>query len=80
MLECKNNFEMQYQNLHCRICNDPNSLEDEDHILISSVLSMTKSDIKFSDVFVDIEQQYGAVKILKKALTKIIFCLRNWIN
>ena len=77
MLECKNNFKMQYQNLHCRICNDPNSLDDEDHILTCSALSMAKSDIKFSDVFGDTEQQYRAVKIFKKAMTKRNFLLEK---
>ena len=46
MTNCKSNFKHQYgNNLFCRICEDENSFEDENHILICPQITKVKSDI-----------------------------------
>ena len=71
MTNCKINLKMQYgNNLQCRICHHPNSQEDEDHILIYRTINNEKFDIKFCDVYKDIDKQYNAVQIFKKVLRR----------
>ena len=47
MTNCKTNFKNQFgeNNLQCRICQDKNSIEDEDHILICPELTDGKSEV-----------------------------------
>ena len=70
-INCKSNFKRQYGNdLTCRICTEEDSYEDEDHLLICSALTDGTSTVQFSDVYGDVDSQYEAVKIFKKALRK----------
>ena len=71
MTNCKSNFKYQYGiNLTCRICEDENSFEDENHILICPKITEGKLYIKFSDVYGDVNCQYRAVKTYKKIFRK----------
>ena len=71
MLDCKTNFSQQYQNkLNCRVCNVPESIENEDHLLTCSVLNIEQYDVQFSDVFGNCDQQYAAVKAFKKVMRR----------
>ena len=63
MLDCKTNFQNQYaEDLSCRFCKDNGNIEDEDHILRCTVLNNEKYDVKFSDVYGNIDHQYKAVQ------------------
>ena len=69
-------FENLYgTNLTCRICDDKNSLENEDHILTCKLLNEETHNIQFTDVYGTIEQQYKAVQMFKKILRKRTFLL-----
>ena len=71
MLECKTNFSEQHnKKLQCRVCKDPDSIENENHILNCSVLNTDKYDVQFSDVFGNKDQQYKAVQVFKKVLRR----------
>ena len=71
MIECKSNFSNQYgDNLICRICQDVNSIEDEDHILVCPILNTEHYDVTFSDVYRDIDTQYNVTKVYKKVLRR----------
>ena len=77
MLDCKTNFQNQYEeDLSCRFCKDKNKLEDEDHILQCTVLNNDKTDVKFSDVFGNIDQQYKAVQVFKTVMRRRKFYLK----
>ena len=66
---CKSNFKTQYGNqLKCRICKVDGSIEDEEHILICSALTDGNCDVRFSDVYGNVDEQYHAVKTFKKVL------------
>ena len=54
----------------CRICNVENSIENEDHILTCSVINDEEYDVKFSDVYENIEKQYKAVKVFKTVMRR----------
>ena len=67
MIDCKTNFQNQYEeDLSCRIFKDMRYSEDEDHILTCTVLNNDKYDVKFSDVYGDIDHQYNVVQVYKK--------------
>ena len=71
MSNCQSNFKYQYgNNLTCRICEDENSYEDENHILICQKITEGKTDIKFSDVYGDVNCQFRAVQTYKKVFRK----------
>ena len=71
MLDCKSNFEHQYQhNMCCRVCNDVNTIEDEDHILACKVLNTEPQEVAFSDVYGSVDEQYKVVQVLKKVLRR----------
>ena len=72
MTNCKTNFKNQFgeNNLQCRICQDKNSIEDEDHILICPELTDGKSEVQFTDVYGDVDSQYSAVKAFKKIIRR----------
>ena len=75
-VDCKSNFKNLYgTNLTCRICDDKNSLENEDHILTCKLLNEETHNIQFTDVYGTIEQQYKAVQMFKKILRKRTFLL-----
>ena len=64
MVEVKQNFKNQYENLNCRICKDKESVENEEYLLECEVLNKEKiKEIKFSDVNGDLEKQLAAVKV-----------------
>ena len=71
MTDCKTNFSMMYGgDLKCRICKVENSEEDENHLLICPILNTENHDVKFDDVYSDIDSQYRAVKVFKKVLRR----------
>ena len=71
MLDCKTNFQNQYaEDLSCRFCKDNGNIEDEDHILRCTVLNNVKYDVKFSDVYGNIDQQYKAVQVYKTVMRR----------
>ena len=46
MIDSKSNFSNQFDNeLTCRTCQEVNSVEDEDHILICKTLNSEKYDV-----------------------------------
>ena len=71
MLDCKTNFEGQFrEDMSCRACKVVSSVEDEDHILSCVVLKLDSNEVKFSDVYGSMEQQYKATQVFKKILRK----------
>ena len=71
MLDCKTNFSEHFQKkLQCRICNDPDSIENEDHILTCSTLNTEDYDVQFCDVFGSIDEQYKVVQVFKRVLRR----------
>ena len=71
MLNCKSNFQNQFNNkLTCRICKEINTIENEDHILICTVLNNEVYEVTFSDVYGSIDEQYKAVQVFKKVLRR----------
>ena len=70
MLDVKQNFKSQFKNLQCRICEDKNSIEDEDHILKCVKFNDNEDNISFSDVYGNTDDQLKAVKIFKKIMRR----------
>ena len=58
--------------MQCRLCEDENSHEDENHLLNCSelVAHLETSDVRFDDVFGDLETQIRAVKRFIKVLDR----------
>ena len=71
MLECKSNYsELFNKKLHCRLCNAPDVIENEDHLLVCTVLENEATTVQFSDVYGSVNEQYEAIKIFKKVVRK----------
>ena len=71
MTDCKSNFSNQYgNNLTCRLCQELNSVEDEDHILRCKKLNTEDYNASFADVYENIDKQYVVTQIYKKVLRK----------
>ena len=73
MLDVKANFSNLYENdLICRTCKVPNSVEDEEHLLVCDQLRSEAGDseVKFDFVFQNLENQVRAVKTFKSILRK----------
>ena len=71
MLDCKNNFKNQFENnLKCRLCEDTNSVENEEHLLHCIAIQNEDLNITFSDVYGDVDKQYKATQVFKKILRK----------
>ena len=70
LLDVKQNFKSQFKNLQCRICEDKNSIEDEDHILKCVKFNDNEDNISFSDVYGNADDQLKAVKIFKKIMRR----------
>ena len=67
MVDCKSNFSQAFQHqLQCRICKEPNTIENEDHLLTCPSLNTEEYGVNFSDVFGNIERQYSAVQVFKR--------------
>ena len=63
-------FQNQYEeDMSCRSCKDKSN-EDEDHILRCTVLNNETYDVKFSDVYGNIDQQYKAVQVYKTVMRR----------
>ena len=69
MFDCKSNFEHQH-NMCCRVCNDANTIEDENHIPACKVLNTELHEVSFSDVYGNVNEQYKAVQFYKKVLRR----------
>ena len=73
MLDVKTNFSNFYDNdLVCRTCHKPDSIENEEHLLICDNLkdSAIDPEVKFDFVFQDLEKQTKAIKAYKLILSK----------
>ena len=70
MLDCKTNFEGQFEDMFCRACKDIDSVENEDHILHCSALNTDNHEVRFSDVYGKTDIQYKALQVFKKILRK----------
>ena len=75
MLDVKTNFRKLYDpDLICRTCKNPDSQEDEDHLLkCESLVSEVDQDdqtVEFNFVYKDIGHQKQAVKVFKSVLRK----------
>ena len=75
MLNIKANFSsVNKNNLQCSLCKDMSTTENEEHLLVCSVLAnhpKLKDDIgqvKFEDVFSDEQKQFRAVKVFKQIM------------
>ena len=51
-----------------RICNDSESYEDEDHILVCK--NNEDYDVSYEDVYSNIDKQYNVTQVFKKILRK----------
>ena len=73
MLDVKTNFENLYeQDLSCRTCRKPDSIENENHLLKCEMLKIEAETeaVVFNDVFGNIEKQTIAIKAFKAVLRK----------
>ena len=71
MVNLKTNFKSQFKDLHCRVCNEIDSIEDEEHILQCGEFGDYNEDkISFVDVYGDVDEQMKAVKVFKKILRR----------
>ena len=75
MLNIKANFSsMNKNNLQCSLCKDMSTTENEEHLLVCSVLAnhpKLKDEIgqvKFEDVFSDEQKQFRAAKVFKQIM------------
>ena len=70
----KSNFKgsLEDDNMKCRICEDEDSFEDENHLLNCSELTshLEESDVDFDSVFGDLEMQISATKRFMKVLSR----------
>ena len=81
-----NNYKIYYnQNTVCRICCDPQSIDDEYHLtccsLLKSEVRRDETHISYSDVFGSITQQISAVKLFKRLIRKrtiLIEVMKIW--
>ena len=70
MLDCKTNFEGQFDDMSCRTCNIQQSVENEDHILYCTALNSDAHGVKFGDVYGNPDKQYKALQVFKKILRR----------
>ena len=71
MIDCKSNFSHLYENnMTCRICNDLESYEDEDHILVCKTLNNEEFDVSYEDVYSNVDKQYNVTQVFMKILRK----------
>ena len=71
MIDCKSNFSQRYDNnLVCRICKDIITVENEDHLLVCQSLNTENYDVRFSDVYADVDRQYKVTQVYKKVIRR----------
>ena len=71
MIDCKSNFSNQFDNvLTCRFCQEVNSVDNEDHLLLCKTLNTEEYDVQFSDVYCDLDKQYKVTQVFKKVLRR----------
>ena len=88
MLDVKTNFRKLYDNdLICRTCKNPDSQEDEDHLLkCESLVSEVDQDdqtVEFNFVYKDLGHQKQAVNVFKSVLRKREILLKygkSWLK
>ena len=81
----KSNYKTMYEgNMICRICQDPQSYEDEDHTFSCQVLVdglEIGEDVKFSDIYSNTTKQINAVKSFMKIIkNKLSLAKRMALN
>ena len=57
-------------NMTCRVCNDIDSYEDEDHLLVWKTLNSEEYDVRYSDVYQNVDKQYKVTQVFKKVLRR----------
>ena len=72
MVNVKTNFRNLYENeLECQTCEDDESIEDENHLLVCESLSNDESKkANFRQVYGTVEDQLHIVKIFQNILRK----------
>ena len=87
MLSIKANFSsMNKNNLQCSFCKDMSTTENEEHLLVCSVLAnhpKLKDDIghfKFENVLSDEQKQFRAVKVFKQIMEIYDRMKSQWIR
>ena len=71
MVDCKSNFSHLFEeNMTCRICKDVDSYEDEDHLLVCKSLNSEVYDVRYSDVYKDVDKQYTVTRVFKQVLRR----------
>ena len=72
MLNVKSNFKNLHTNLHCSLCLDKESEENEVHLLscpfIKNKIGNELEDVNFGDIFLGINKQVKAVKAFRKVM------------
>jgi hypothetical protein len=64
----------------CRICNDIDSYEDEDHLLVCKTLNSEEYDVRYSDGYQNVDKQYKVTSCLKKFEEEEISTWKQWIT
>ena len=70
MVNVKLNFKSVHEDWQPRVCNDKNSIEDEEHILHCGEFGNDDDDIRFDAVYGDVDKQLKAVKVFKIILRR----------
>ena len=71
-LDLKNNRKSQYTDLSCSVCQDRNTIENEEHQLRCVKLISENDDpsVRYMDVFGSLVDQIRAVKVFTKVWIK----------
>ena len=87
MLDVKSNFSSYYNNdMTCRTCRQPDSLENEQHLLQCENLKneiKSETEINFEDLFGDLEKQKETLFAYKSVLRKrdiLLSALDGWVG
>ena len=71
MIDCKTNFSpLHGEALECRLCNNEDSIENEDHLLVCPILNDEEKSVVFSDVYGNLDKQYEVTQAFKKVLRR----------
>ena len=82
-LDTKSNMKSSFDqyDMSCRLCNLPDTYEDEDHLILCNELLIqdNQDEYKFCDVIADLEKQIKFVKFFTKIIErrKLMFELRG---
>ena len=73
--QTKSNYKSQYEeDMSCRVCHQTDSYEDEEHTFFACKVLLedieVKKDIKFKDIFGNIESQVKSIKYFTKIIQR----------